>query len=363
MKHAEGLGILFMIKTTEAQLFFTYIKSQMKYVLYQTLFIIVIVAFFILFQLEYRVLVLFLTFCVAGNILYLLSEYIPRRRYYRELFSILDTMKQKEFIFDIVTKPTFWEGRFTTEALEAMSDYIKAQMHTFNHQTLLQQDYIDAWLHEIKTPLACLKLIAANTDSETSRKINIELERIHRYLEQVLYVSKVTTATDDYLIKKVSLAKVIQESLKMNSYYLIENYASIEQTGVDINVYTDEKWLQFIISQIIVNAIKYKKDTVKLHFEAKQNAESVILSITDFGQGIPKTDIKKVFQKGYTGENGHATNNATGMGLYLCRMLAEKLYLGITIESSVNEYTTVTLTIPLNMQFIDRKLEKGYMSV
>lgn len=362
-RHVEGLGILFMIKKSEFQWLRMYLKSQVKYMIYQALFISLIVAFFLLFQLEYRVLVLFFLFCLFGNMMYMLSEYIPRRRYYRVLFGTLNQLEEKELVLDVIPKSSFLEGRCTTAALEIMSDSFKGRMHQMVHASALQQDYIDAWLHEVKTPLACLWLIAESLDAKTSRKLNNELERIHRYLEQVLYVSKVATATDDYLIKKVSLEKVIQESLKMNRYYLIENNAVIEQNGVNVDIYTDEKWLQFILCQIIVNAIKYKKEMLKLHFEAKKESDSITLKVTDFGQGIPKTDLKKVFQKGYTGENGHATNNATGLGLYLCKVLADKLYLGVHIESVVGRYTTVTLTLPLNQKSIDRIGEKGYMDV
>ncbi|MGL4662566.1 MAG: sensor histidine kinase [Culicoidibacterales bacterium] len=350
-----------MNKMTDKQILFAYVKSQGKYVLYQCVFIALIVAFFILFQLEYHILILFLIFCLTGNCLYVLSEYIPRRRYYKELFSRLASMDDKEFAIDIIERPTFWEGELTNQTITVMSKYIKEQVDVFSHHTMLQQDYIDTWLHEIKTPIACLQMIAANVDVETRSKMNLELERTQQYLEQVLYYSKVATATEDYLIRKVSLENIINEALKLNSNYLIQNQASIEKRDTDVDVYTDEKWLQFIVSQIIINAIKYKKDDVKLTFSAKQGKEVVVLSITDTGIGISQSDLKKVFLKGYTGENGHLRGNATGIGLYLCHVLAQKLYLGIEIESEVGKYTTVKLTIPLNQKLMDRKEERGYM--
>lgn len=334
-----------------------YLKSQRGFIIWQSFFLCVVLAFFILFQLDGIVCMLLVCLFVSGNSVYLISEYMKRARYYRLLFRTLEQLPQKEYMSEMMYTPNFFEGYATEAAINILVEYINTTIEQHYQNGHFQQTYLDTWLHEIKTPLACLQVIAENESFESSRKIQFELERISYYLEQVLYFSKIETAREDYLIKATRLEQVINQSLQQNRYLLIENKVTIKKENVDFEVYSDMKWLTFIVSQIVTNAIKYKKENESAHlvFSVEQTENNVVLSIRDNGIGIPKSDMNRIFQKGYTGINGHRLGKSTGMGLYLCRILAEKLYLRLEIDSQEGEYTTVKIVLPQNMSLVQRK--------
>lgn len=338
-----------------------YLKSQRGFIIWQCFFLGVVLAFFILFQLDIMVCLLLVCFFVTGNSMYLVSDYMKRHRYYHLLFRMLEQLPEKEYINEMMYKPQFFEGYATEAAINILVEYINTTFEKHYQNGHLQQTYLDTWLHEIKTPLACLQVIAENESFESSRKIQFELERISYYLEQVLYFSKAETAREDYLIRATQLEQVINHSLQQNRYLLIENKVTIEKENLDFEVYTDMKWLTFIVSQIVTNAIKYRKENEITHltFSAKKAENNVVLSIRDNGIGIPKSDISRIFQKGYTGNNGHRIGKSTGMGLYLCRILAEKLYLGLEIDSREGEYTTVKIVLPQSMSLVQKKHDEA----
>lgn len=204
------------------------------------------------------------------------------------------------------------------------------------------------WIHEVKIPLASLILL--NHNKKATKENSEQLRRIDNYLEQILYYIRCGYSNEDYLIKKVSLAKVVKDVAMKNKNELLEFNIDFIVDVRDIWVFTDSKWLEFILNQIINNSIKYRdsKKNSYIKIMALENKESVVLTIEDNGMGIKAEDLPKVFNKSFTGQNGRIGVNSTGMGLYIVKNLLTKLGHEIKIESHYGEFTRLIITMGKN---------------
>ncbi|PFR46130.1 histidine kinase, partial [Bacillus thuringiensis] len=176
-----------------------------------------------------------------------------------------------------------------------------------------------------------------------------QMDRIEGFVEQVLYYSRSNNVNKDYIIKPINLDDVVRTVIKRNYRDFIHKRIKLDIKDINETVYSDRKWVEFIINQILGNSIKYsnnKEQMIRIYSIKKTN--SVILNIEDNGVGIVTQDINRVFEKGFTGENGRRFSKSTGMGLYLCEKLCSKLGMKISIESEVNKGTRVTLIFPLS---------------
>ena len=289
----------------------------------------------------------------------LLIEYLRKEKYYKNIYKLLDQLDDKYLIAEIIKDSSFIEGKILKEILEIVD---KSMIENVNKYKYLQEDYkeyIEMWIHEIKIPIATSKMILENNKNEITSSINEELQKIENYIEQVLYYARSNTVDKDYYIKKNNLKDIVNECIIKNKTMLIGEKISINTHDLEIYVNTDSKWIVFIMNQIINNSIKYRKTVEKSEIEifAKQGKENVILYIKDNGIGIKKGEISRVFEKGFTGTNGRLLNKkSTGIGLYLCRKLCDKLGIAIELESNQNEGTEVKLVFP-NSSYIDMRRE------
>ena len=173
------------------------------------------------------------------------------------------------------------------------------------------------------------------------------VNRVNNYLEQILYYVRSENAQKDYIISDCRLSKLIAAVAVKNKDDILENNIDFQVENADADVCTDSKWLEFILNQIISNSIKYrdekKTDGSVIKIYVIKNDKSTVLNIYDNGIGIPAADLPRVFDKSFTGENGHAYSKATGMGMYIVKNLCEKLGHKITIESVKGEYTLVSI--------------------
>ena len=166
-------------------------------------------------------------------------------------------------------------------------------------------------------------------------------------LQQVLYYSRSDEVGKDYIIKKIDLGQVVRNVIKKNQRDFISKKISLQLGELDEFIYSDTKWIEFILNQIIGNAIKYSKGKDdKIKIESTKIDSSVVLTIEDNGVGIVEKDINRVFEKGFTGENGRKFGKSTGIGLYLCKKLCNKLGLGLEIQSKVNVGTKISIIFP-----------------
>lgn len=239
------------------------------------------------------------------------------------------------------------DSRINYEVIDQCNKSMKDEVADLARNIEEYKEYIEMWVHEIKTPIAASRLILENNPSKTSDSIIEEIEKIENYIEQVLFYARSNDLYKDYLVKKINLKKIINSVIKRNANILIEKRIKIEVDNIDENIYSDSKWIEFILQQIVINSIKYMdKPQSILKFQCSKINKKTLLSITDNGIGMDEKTIKKAFEKGYTGENGRKYCKSTGMGLYLCKKLSDKLEIEISIESKVNEWTRVNILFP-----------------
>lgn len=278
---------------------------------------------------------------------YFLPDYRYRKKYYDELVSLTDTLEQKYLTAEIAKVPISKEGgiyfRIMKKAMKSMADEV-SQAQRENEE---YRDFIEKWIHEIKVPITGAKLICENHKTDQSRKILTQVEQIETDVERVLYYARMGSVEKDYMIKEIQLNSAVQNVLARNKQLLISNRILINTEPVSFSVYTDQKWIEFIINQVIINCIKYRKqDSPKIDIMVEQGAQGVSLTIRDNGIGIKESEQKRIFEKGFTGSNGRANRSSTGIGLYLSRELCRKLGIEISVASVSGEYTAVTIFFP-----------------
>lgn len=284
-------------------------------------------------------------------ILGILIEYKRKKDYYNELIKNMEDLKEKYLISEIIKTPNFIEGKILKEVLQ---DTGKSMLENVNYYKNIQEDYkeyIELWIHEVKIPIATSKLIIENNKNEVTKNIDEELDKVENYTEQALFYARSNAVEKDYIISKTNLKEIVNGSILKNKTTLLNEKVSIELTNLKPEeVYTDSKWAVFIINQIIQNAIKYsKKDDKRIEISSKEKNDKVVLYIKDNGIGIKKGEITRVFERGFTGENGRIIGQkSTGIGLYLCEKLCNKLGLGIELNSEKGKGTEVRIIFPKN---------------
>lgn len=193
-------------------------------------------------------------------------------------------------------------------------------------------------------------MVIENNKNEVTKSIDEELQKIENYIEQALFYARSNTVEKDYYIKKNSLKHIVNENIKKNKNVLIQEKIVLNIHDLDLEVNTDSKWVGFILNQIIANSVKYKKqdESLELEIYAKKGKQNVVLYIKDNGIGIKKGEITRVFEKGFTGTNGRLiAKKSTGIGLYLCKKLCDKLGIGIELNSIEEKGTEVRIVFPI----------------
>ena len=283
--------------------------------------------------------------------LYMISiiiEYFKRKKFYDNLLKMLEELDEKYLITEIIKTPNFLEGQIFKNSLEQIDKSMLENVNKYKYMTEDYKEYIELWIHEIKIPIATSKMVIENNKNAITKSIDEELDKVENYIEQALFYARSNTVEKDYYIRKVVLKEIVNESIKKNKSSLIQEKISIDIHDLEIEVNTDNKWIVFILNQIIQNSIKYrKKENSVMEIYANQGKENVILYIKDNGIGIKQGEITRVFEKGFTGENGRIINKkSTGIGLYLCKKLCNKLGLGIELNSEKNIGTEVKIIFP-----------------
>ena len=287
-----------------------------------------------------------------------------KQRFYKGLEDTLNNLDDKYLISEIIKVPSFMEGKILKDLLEQINKSMVENVNKYKYKQEDYKEYIELWIHEIKIPIASSKLIIENNKNQTTKSIDEELDKVENYIEQALYYARSNTVEKDYYVKKVNLKDIVNESIKKNKNVLIHEKISVNVHDLDLEVNTDNKWIIFILNQIIQNSIKYKKQDNNLEIEiyAKQGKENVILYIKDNGIGIKKGEITRVFEKGFTGTNGRLIGKkSTGIGLYLCKNLCNKLGISIELNSVQDEGTEIRLVFPKS-SYLDIQ-QKSYKNV
>jgi two-component system, OmpR family, sensor histidine kinase YxdK len=272
---------------------------------------------------------------------YLFYHYYSRRKFYRRLSQPLESLDDS------------FQKTEQTPISEALDHLLRDQYKHYQEKlkTLEQRQdehlkFMDQWVHQMKTPLSVIELTAQNLDEPDSSDIREETEQMKTGLNTILYMARLRSIEQDFYIKPVVLSKVVNEVNRENKRFFIRNkvYPKLQEQKIKMTVETDEKWLFFMLSQLINNAVKYSKGkSSSIVIALYEKGEEAVLEVTDFGVGIPDTDKRRVFDPFYTGENGRKFRESTGMGLYLIKEAAEYLGHRVEMDSKVGEGTTFRL--------------------
>jgi len=325
-----------------------YLIERLPFLLLNLVIFIIIVGMMELININrYFILLIFFIWFVP-ILTYISIEFIKRKTLFTEVNNILDHLDKKFLLPEIMKKPEDIEGKFLYDVLRRTNKDMHEHVKNYRDRENEYREYIETWVHEIKTPIASTRLIIENNPNNITRNINDEIKKIEEYIEQVLYYSRSNNVSKDYIIKEVSLSALVKTVIKRNSRDFISKGIKIDMESVKGTVYSDAKWLEFIVNQLIGNATKYnQKSDGRVTIYTISNENNTILTIEDNGIGIIDKDINRVFEKGFTGDNGRKYGKSTGLGLYLCKKLAEQLGLGITLTSEAGEGTKVSIIFPL----------------
>lgn len=276
-------------------------------------------------------------------VLFLFLKYAKKRDYYKAIASTLvEPVEEANF-----ENFRSYEEKFVGETLHQLKLIQQENLSRLVEGQQDQQDFLNSWVHEIKIPLAALTLLHESLSFEIPEEkyyqLTDEIGKIQEYVEQVLYYARLDSFSQDYLIQEYPVEKVVKENLKGFANYFIEKHLQLKILGEDFTVLTDQKWLGFILRQILANSVKYTPANGKITIQFKQMQGLKEIQIQDNGPGIPPEDLPRVFDKGFTGSMGRKEQKSTGLGLYLAQRLTEKLSHQLTIASKVGEGTTVTL--------------------
>ena len=246
-------------------------------------------------------------------------DFFRKKRYFDEFVNNTQNLEQKYLVMEMLSEPSFYEGKIIYDVISDIDKSMVENVKKYCHATQDFKEYVEMWIHEIKLPIASM----------------------------ILYYVRSENAQKDYIISDCRLSKLIAAVAVKNKDDILENNIDFQVENADADVCTDSKWLEFILNQIISNSIKYrdekKTDGSVIKIYVVKNDKSTVLNIYDNGIGIPVADLPRVFDKSFTGENGHAYSKATGMGMYIVKNLCEKLGHKITIESIKGEYTLVSI--------------------
>ena len=277
----------------------------------------------------------------------LFLTYWKRSRQMRQLLDMAGQLSERYLISEVMELPEQAEDQVYYRLLKMAGKSMLEQIGEVQRERQEYKEYIEQWIHEVKTPITAIKLICENNRCSFTRELLAELENINRFTEQALYYARSEHTEKDYSVREINLSDVVHGAIADNKYLLRQNNVAVTVEDVEYSIYSDDKWLRFILDQLISNAVKYRADQPVLHFFADKKTDSIILSVSDNGIGIPQGDLPRIFEKEFTGQNGRTIHSSTGIGLYLCGRLCDKLGIGIS-ASSEGKGTTISLSFHIN---------------
>ena len=308
-----------------------YIKDRLYSVCIFVAMLIISVLMMAAFKVSVQLIIAEICIMIICYIAVVLADYYHRKKFYDELEINIAALEEKYLITETLVRPAFYEGQIFYDSVSDIDRSMTENVKRYRQGMEQFKEYVEMWIHEIKLPIASLTLMLHNNmdkcDKEFADRMNTQIRRINNYIEQILYYVRSENAEKDYIINDARLSKIIS------------------------NVLTDAKWMEFMLNQIVNNSIKYKDKTKAesyIKISAAEDKKCIVLEILDNGIGINASDLPRVFDKSFTGENGHEYSKATGMGLYIVKKLCDKLGSEVSIESVKGEYTRVKITFYKN---------------
>ena len=317
---------------------------------------------------------LLLIFWVLVLVIWLFVTYYRRKKFFREAEQILEKMDQRYLLGELLPQSFLLEDRLYREMILKSNKSVIERIRRIEEEQKDYREYIESWIHEIKAPITGISTLCSNRRKSGSKEdisveekedfltISLENERIENYVDMALYYARSEEVYKDYLIKQVKLQEIVYEVLEKNKLLLIKNQVRAEVECEDM-VYTDRKWIVFILNQMILNSVKYRSESPLLRIYSIREKNGVRLILEDNGVGIRKEELSRIFEKGFTGSNGRNHEKATGIGLYLCRKLCDKLGIGLSAESEYGKGTKMLLEFPISNYISREKADLRYGKV
>lgn len=281
---------------------------------------------------------------------WLFITYWQRAHFFREIEHMLGQMDQRYLLGEMLPHSFRLEDRLYREMIRKSNKSVIECIRRIEDEQRDYREYIEGWVHEVKAPITGISSICSNRrkdGGEDFLTICMEVQRIENYVDMTLYYARSEEVYKDYLIQETDLNEVVCEVLTANRLLLIQNRVSAEVHCVDM-VYTDRKWIAFILNQMLLNSVKYRSESPVFHIYSERRKNGVTLILEDNGVGIREEELSRIFEKGFTGSNGRDHERATGMGLYLCKKLCEKLGIGLSAESEYGSGTRLLLEFPIS---------------
>lgn len=272
------------------------------------------------------------------TLLWLFIGYLYQSSRLKKLRDTISQLDEKYLIGEVLTKPSNENELVYYEIMKTISGSAITMVEKEKAEREEYQNYVESWIHEIKTPLTAGSLILDNGGD--TRKLKGELKKADNLTESILYYARTKSPEKDTVIQFFNASEVIDEAIKDQMSLLIAAGISIEKNG-DFSVSSDKKTLGFILKQLLCNSAKYCRGC---HITI--TAEKGVLSFEDDGIGIPDYEVSRITDRGFTGTNGRKLGSSTGMGLYLVKELCEHLGVRLSIQSKVDQYTRFVITFP-----------------
>ena len=317
-----------------------YIKQNIKVIFLFIVFALVFGIVFSLYDLEIEAIYYSVMLCSFIGLIYICINFI---NYYKKHIQLYKLQNEISISLENLPSPkTLMEEDYTNLILTLNKEY----KNYISKSDIAKSDMIDyytMWVHQIKTPISAMKLLIQTSESEISSDLSSELFKIEQYVEMVLSYIRLGSNENDFVIKEYDLDNIVRQAIRKYAPLFIRKKINLDFQPTNYKVLTDEKWLVFVIEQLLSNAIKYtNKGKISIY-----PLEDKKLVIEDTGIGISKEDIPRIFDKGFTGYNGRTDKKATGLGLYLCKNILDKLSHKISIESEVGVKTKVILDLSM----------------
>lgn len=320
------------------KLFWAYIRERQKGIIALVLFGVVFAVSFLLYHLPIEAVGYPALLCILFGIIFVIIDFTHVRARHEQLCGI------REMTAAMISQMPAAEGIEDADYQAVIENLITEVTSLQTDADARYQDMIEyytVWVHQIKTPIASMRLTLQNEDSELSRKLSSDLFRIEQYVEMVLAFLRLGASSSDYVFKEYELDDIICQAVRRFSAEFIGRKLRLEYEPLHKSIVTDDKWLSFVVEQVLSNALKYTRSGgIKIYMSG-----SDILCIEDTGIGIAPEDLPRVFEKGYTGYNGRSDKRASGIGLYLCKRICKNLGIEITAASQVGKGTVISLNI------------------
>ena len=321
-----------------------YLKDNLVGIIIYLSTIILIVLILNAFKMPiYVSIICFCIFMICGISIITIS-YIKKNSFYKNYLSNLEKLSKKYLILETIPEPNTYEEKILVNSLYDINKSMIENINEYQRSTIEFKEFVELWIHEVKIPISSMVLKCHNNKEKYDKAFLSLIRRLDNQIDEVLYYVRSENTEKDFAIAEVSLKEVIRNVGLKNKDDLLESNIDFITDLKDLKISTDKKWLEFIINQIINNSIKYKKDKDSyIKISAFEQSEKKVLEIYDNGIGIPSKDLKRVFEKSFTGSNGREKVKSTGMGLYIVKKLCDKLGHNIKIESKEKEYTKVII--------------------